>query len=316
MDNIGRRNFLKKTAATALGASFLTINNPLASLAENIGINPIPKRPLGKTGHNVSIVSLGGLGAIRHAEKKEEAIAIVNRALDLGINYIDTAEGYSDGVSESHIGEVMKTRRNEVFLATKIRQRTQDGIEERFEKSCERLQTDFIDLYFMHGVHDTENLHAVLDRSNGAVKVFERLRDNGRIGHIGISSHSTDTLEKALELYDFDCVFLTINPSGRSMNENPKKTREFLKKTAEKDVGVVAMKLTAQTAIFEYDINMKECLQYALSAGYNGDKYPICTANIGISNVAQVDENVRLASQFKPCNEAELDRMEYITQVR
>ncbi len=83
-------------------------------------------------------------------------------------------------------------------VATKIRQRTNEKIEKRFGKSCDRLQTDFIDLYFLHGVHDSENLHKVLDRQKGAITAFERLRDKGRIGYIGITT--MDQLEENVRL--------------------------------------------------------------------------------------------------------------------
>ncbi len=312
-NNFGRRDFLKTTAATALGASLFKWATPAVSLAEADLLNKwsIPKRRLGRTGYQVSIISLGGQSTIERSGKRDEAVAIINRALDRGINYIDTAESYGNGISETYIGEVMKDRRDEVFLATKTRLRTMHGIEhDRFEKSCERLQTDFIDLYFMHFVNSVRDLDTLLDRDEGAILAFERLKEKGRIGNIGISSHSVAVLEEALERYDFDCIFLTINPARLSMSQTPKETRAFLSKVAEKDVGVIAMKLTGRNHIFDRDISMKQTMEYALSAGRSKSTFPIATAAIGITTIDQIDENVQLAGTYEPCSEAKLDRME------
>ncbi len=316
MKNIGRRDFLKTTAATALGATLLKWSNPATSVAESLNKLNMPKRRLGRTGYDASIISLGGQSTIEQPGNLDEAVTIINRALDLGINYIDTAEAYGNGISETYIGEVMKDRRDEVFLTTKTRQRTMHGIEDdRFKKSCERLQTDYIDLYFMHVVNSMDDLNTLLDRNEGAVLAFERLREKGRIGNIGISSHSTEVLEEALRRYDFDCIFLTINPAGLRMNQGPKQTREFLYKVAQKDVGVIGMKLTARNEIFEQNITMEQSMKYALSAGCaGGDTFPISTAAVGITRVDQVDENVRLACAYKPCDEAELDRLETVAK--
>jgi uncharacterized protein len=312
MNNIRRRDFIKTTASTVLGASLLAAANPVISMAESPQKLSLPKRRLGRTGYDATIFSLGGQSTIEQPGKRDEAVAIINRALDLGVNYIDTAEAYGRGISETYIGEVMRDRRDEVFLATKTRQRTMHGIEnENFERSCERLQTDFIDLYFMHVVNSMDDLNTLLDRKEGAVLAFERLREKGRIGHIGISSHSTEVLEEALRRYDFDCIFLTINPAGLRMNQSPRQTREFLHKVAQKDVGVIGMKLAARNEIFERNITMEQSMRYVYSAGCAGNgRYPIATAAIGITRIDQVDENVRLACAYTPCDEAELDRLE------
>ncbi len=336
MKNIGRRGFLKTTAVTALGAMGACGDKGTGSVDEHDAgennnehfdaggedavvedadvIDPlIPKRLLGRTGFEASIVGLGGQSTLERNGTRDESVAIINHALDMGINYIDTAEAYGGGISESYIGEVMKDRRDEVFLATKIGQRTMESIEnDRFEKSCERLQTDYIDLYFMHAVNSRNDLHTALNRDNGAIRAFENLKDQGRIGNIGISSHSCEILEEALDMYDLDCIFLTINPAGLTMNQNPKQTRDFLRQVAETDIGVIAMKLTARYNIFDRNITMEETITYALSAGYSGNNYPIATAVIGITTIDQIDDNVRIAKQYQPCDDSELDRLESI----
>ncbi len=311
MTNIDRREFLKKTAATTLGATFLKAGSPFIANAGNLDRMPMPTRRLGRTGYQASILSLGGQSTLEQPDRLDESVEIINRAIDLGINYIDTSEVYGDGISETYIGEVMKDRRDEVFLTTKTFQRTAEGLEENnFRKSCERLQTDYIDLYLFHYVNDMETLNTVLDRENGAVLAFEKLKAEGKIGYIGLSSHSSEVLSAALDRYDFDCVFLTLNAAGMSMNRPPAEARTFLKKAADKDVGVIAMKLTGRNRIFDTGITMEQSVGYSLSAGRNGSHFPVATGAIGITNVEQVEENVRLAKQYSPVADADMTRLE------
>lgn len=314
MNNIGRREFLKKTAATTVGASLINAGAPFLSKADEIDQLPMPTRRLGRTGYRTSIVSLGGQSTLEEPDRLDESKEIINRAIDLGINYIDTSEAYGDGISETHIGEVMKKRRDEVFLTTKTFHRSAEGLEENyFRKNCERLQTDYIDLYLFHFVNDRETLNTVLDRENGAILAFEKLRDEERIGNIGLSSHSTEVLSEALDRYDFDCVFLTLNAAGIRMEHSPADARKFLRKAAEKDVGVITMKLTGRNTIFDTGISMEQSVGYTLSAGRNEDHFPVATGAIGITNVEQIDENVRIAKQYKPLSDNEMDQLEKLT---
>ncbi len=308
MSRIGRRSFLRTAAGAALGAglgsAFTTQQGGLV-FAEEAANNAIPTRRLGKIGYEATIFSLGAGGntPIMDLEQRDTGVAIVNRALDLGVNYIDTAASYGGGDSEVIVGDVMKDRRDEVFLATKTRQRSAEGLRENeFEQSCERLQTDYIDLYFFHAVHTIDDLDTVLDRDNGPVTVFEELREEGRIGNIGISSHSSATLMEAMDRYDFDCVFMTVNPAGLSMDD-PDYLREMLAMAQEKDIGTVAMKIPARGGVLDRGVTMEESLGYALSL-------PIATANIGISSVEILEENVELAKAFTSLDDEKLTELE------
>ena len=106
----------------------------------------------------------------------------------MGVNYIDTSAMYGGGLSEQRIGRVMRTRRNEVFLATKTHDRTYDGTLRLAEQSLKRLQTDHIDLYQIHNIRLHEDLDTVFSK-NGAIHAMERLRDEGVIRFIGITGH-------------------------------------------------------------------------------------------------------------------------------
>lgn len=311
MKNIGRKTFLKTAAAGTLGATLFTTGAPYIISSRHIDRTPIPTRQLGRTGYQASILSLGGQSTLEQPGTMDRSLEIIHRALDLGMNYIDTSERYGNGISETYIGEVMKDRRDEVFLTTKTFQRTADGlIENNYADSCKRLQTDFIDLYLLHAVNNMDTLNTVLDRNNGAVLAFEELKATGRIGYIGLSSHSTEVLSEALNRYDFDCIFLTINAAGFSMNQSPSETRAFLRNASQKDTGIIAMKLTGRNRIFNTGLNIEESVRYTLSAGRNGRRFPVATGAIGITNVEQIDENIRLAKAYRPGSDADLNRIE------
>jgi len=306
MTEIGRRSFLRTAAGAALGAGLggmYTSWQGTPVLADEPSTGAMPTRRLGKIGYEASVFSLGGMTTIMERDSREDAAAIIHRALELGVNYIDTADSYRAGDSESNIGDALEGRRDEVFLATKTRQRSLEGLaEETFERTCERLKTDYVDLYFLHAVQDLDDLDTVLDRENGTILAFERLRDAGRIGNIGISSHSSSTLMAAMERYDFDCVFVTMNPAGLNMND-PENLRDMLAMAQDKDIGAVGMKIPSRGGVLDRGITMEEAMGYALSL-------PIATANIGISTLDILEENVKLAKAFKPLEEEQLAELE------
>ena len=124
----------------------------------------MPMRNLGRTGYRVGLFSLGGQAAIEKPDNEAVAVPIVERALDLGVNYIDTSARYGGEArwSERYIGEVMKRRRREAFLATKTHDRTRDGSLKLLEKSLELLQTDHLDLWQIHNLSKMERGRADL----------------------------------------------------------------------------------------------------------------------------------------------------------
>ena len=160
VDHHGRREFLK--AGGAVTAAFLA---PAALAAEaprtlpGLPLNPVtmgamPTRNLGKTGYKVGIFSLGGQASLEKPNNFDVAVPIIERALDLGVNYIDTSSIYGgpDRWSEQYVGKVMARRRNDAFLATKTKERTRDGSMRMIEKSLQLLQTDHVDLWQLHDV--------------------------------------------------------------------------------------------------------------------------------------------------------------------
>ena len=296
---IGRRELLKSALATAAGVGAAKAIHlaglPALQAAQPDG-EPMPTRRLGKTGYQVRLFSLGGQSTIEQEGRREDSVRIINRALDLGANYIDTAEAYGKGISESYIGDVMKHRRKEVFLATKTRDRTSEGTLRDCEASLKRLQTDYLDLYQHHAVHHDEQLEQIFAK-DGSIHAFERLHKEGVIKHLGITGHSPRVLLDALKRYDYDCVLFTINPADIWMLDR-EYLDEFLATAAEKDVGVIAMKVVARGRMSESGVTMTQLMRYALS-------FPVATAIIGITTPDQIDEDVAIARAFEPLSQQE-----------
>ncbi len=306
-DNIGRRQLLKSTLAGAAGLSFgRTGIERLATLAgAEEKVCSMPKRRLGRTGHEVTIFSLGGEAAVDRPDNEDEAVEIINHALDIGVNYIDTAPRYGRGVSEEHIGKVMKERRDEVFLATKSHDYSYDGTMRLVEQSLERLQTDYLDLYQHHAV-DRESQLDQIGRPDGAFHAFEKLQDEGVIKYKGITGHSPRIILEALDRNDYDCVLITLNAAHMTMS-HPEYMEEFLSVAAERDVGVIAMKVISRGGVLERGLTMEQALNYTLS-------FPVATAIVGISELWQLDENAKIACNFEKLSEEERAELERIAQ--
>ncbi len=305
MKRLSRRDMLKTTLAAAAGCTLggaLNLGGLSNAYAAAAGARAMPTRKLGKTGFEVPIFSLGGQATVEQPGKLDEAVAIIHRALDLGLNYIDTAHIYGNGVSESYIGEVMKERRGEVFLATKSRPFSYDGTMRMIEGSLERLQTDYVDLYQHHNVSSDADLDEVL-AADGARKAFEQLHSEGVVKHLGISGHSSRVLKRAIEAVDMDCVLITVNPVHMAMID-PEHLDDFMTTAVEKQVGVIGMKVTGRNQLLrQYPITMEQAMRYTLS-------FPVATAVIGITEIGQVDENCELAKQFIPLTDVEMAELE------
>ena len=313
-ERVSRRDFLKRAAgatASAAGIVLIGSGSPDRAYAQDRDDHAgrpdagtrVPRRRLGETGLEVSIVGLGG--AIAVALNPDHAESIVRRAIDLGVNYIDTAHQY--GESEANIGRVMRERRGEVILASKTDDRTYDGTMRQFEESLRRLETDHLDLYQLHAIHSEADMDAALDR-RGALAAIERLREQGAVRHIGITAHRHSTLlSSALERYPFDCVLLSLNAGDvhhDSMIANA------LPAATAKQMGVIAMKVCAYDGrIFREGgvPSMREALGYTLS-------HPVSTAIVGVSTIAELEENVRVATEFEPMPREEMRRIEELTR--
>jgi aryl-alcohol dehydrogenase-like predicted oxidoreductase len=232
-------------------------------------------------------------------------VEIVNQAIDLGVNYIDTSALYGNGASELNIGTVMKERRDEVFLASKSHDYTYDGTMALVEQSLRRLQTDHLDLYQHHFLGRLGQLEQ-LQQKHSARQAFERLRDEGVIRYIGVTGHSSRVLADALEDYPYDCALITLN-AARAVMDDPEDLERFFRLAREKEVGVIAMKVVERGALIARGLDIRQLLPYVLS-------YPVSTAIVGISEVSHLEENVRIARAFEPLSEEAMAEIRALAQ--
>jgi aryl-alcohol dehydrogenase-like predicted oxidoreductase len=296
--NLSRRDFVK-AGATGTAALFLHQKLPMEPTP------PMPERPLGRTGHRVRLFSLGGQATLEREGTHDESVAIINRAIDLGVNYVDTAAAYGRGISQTYIGDVMATRRNEVFLATKTHVRTMDDSLRLLEQSLESLQTDHLDLWQLHNITRTEQLDQIF-ADDGAIHALTRAREEGTVRFLGITGHADPAvLLDGINRFDFDTILMALNPA----DPHHLPFRDALLPAANaKQMGVIGMKIPARGRIFREGglTSMRDAMTWVLSQ-------PISTVIVGCDTVAQLEENVEIAAEFSPLPPQEQQRIEGLT---
>ena len=196
------------------------------------------KRTLGRTGLQVSIVGFGGTWISQLS--MDEAVKVIQRAYDLGINYFDTAK--LDGDSEEKIGAALHDVRDKCFLATKTASRTKSKSLADFKSSLRRLKTDRLDLIQLHGIDDEKTLEKAISPS-GSLEMCKKARSEGMVDFIGITGHKPRVLIKAIKTNEFDTVLVPLNVVTRQALD------ELFPLAKELDIGIAIMKpLSAKTS--------------------------------------------------------------------
>jgi uncharacterized protein len=292
---VSRREFLEKTGIAA-GAIAIPEIGPRSDAARS----KLPQRTLGRTGAQVSILAFG-CGSRFLAYPEDQASAVLEKAIDSGINYFDSAADYGDGESETRVGRVMATRRKEVFLATKVppRSRTRDAALREVEASLKRLRTDRVDLIHLHGLSDEADL-ARMEARDGAIKALYELREQKVARFIGMTSHTDGAvMAMAIERHDLDCVQMAMNPVRGGRFEEL-----ALPAANRKKLGVILMKVTAQDKLLgDGGADAASLLRYAWSL-------PISTAVCGMPRLEFLEANVATARAHEsPLPPAEMERL-------
>jgi aryl-alcohol dehydrogenase-like predicted oxidoreductase len=250
-------------------------------------------RPFGKTGKSFPILSFGGQRIVDgHNCTEEEAIEIVNTAIDRGIRYFDTAWVYSRGQAETRMGKVVKHRRSEMWIATKTFDTTRDGALRQLEESLNRLQTDHVDEWRFHDVHSFERLDAFTG-SNGALEAAIRARDEGTIRCISISGHRDPrVLIEALNRFPFDSTLIALSALDHFIYSF---AEEFLPVANAKGIAVIAMKVLGLGSLTH---EVERSLRYAFGL-------PVSTVIVGMESMAQLEQNLAIAESFTPMTDQE-----------
>jgi predicted aldo/keto reductase-like oxidoreductase len=292
---ITRREFIETTTLTAAGLAAASADAGGSAAA-------LPTRPFGKTGLEVTCLAFGCGSRFLMYEQEAVALEVLNGAVDQGIRYLDTAVGYGDGESERRVGLLMRTRRKDVILATKIPRsaRTRDAALRQVEASLKRLQTDHVDVLHLHDLTDAQDL-AAIEAPNGALKALYELRSQKVTRAIGMTSHTDGAvMAKAIEQNDLDCVQMAMNPARALQFEEL-----ALPAAKKKGLGVILMKVTSQEKLVGAGpgkADMSSLLRYALSL-------PVSTVVVGMPKREFIAENIAIARGFTPLSEQEVDRV-------
>jgi len=297
---LSRREFVSALLG-GVAAGALSATRALGA-ADEAPAPAMDTRPLGRTGHRVRLFSLGGQATLEKPDTADESTAIIHRALDLGVNYIDTSRVYGSGNSEHYIGRVMKDRRREVFLASKTRDRTYDGSMRSLEASLKALQTDHLDLWQLHNVMRKDDLDRIFAK-DGAIHALEKVRDQKLVRFLGITGHfDPAVLREGIRRHRFDALLVALNAADRarlSFIDN------VLPVAVEKQMGIIGMKIPARGRLLRPDgvATMRDAMHYVLSL-------PVSTVIVGISTLAELEENVRIAREFHPLASGDMRRLE------
>lgn len=245
-------------------------------------------RPFGKTGVYLPILSLGCQRLVdEEGCDEEQAVAILNAALDRGIRYFDTAWVYSRGQSEQRVGLVAKRRRKEMWIATKTWDVTRDGARRQLEQSLTRLQTDYVDEWRLHNVYDFARLDAMTGKG-GALEAAIRARDEGLVRFISISGHTDPQVQiEALRRFPFDTALVAVSVLDHFIYSF---AEEFLPFAQSRGVGVVGMKIFGYKALAHV---ADRALRYALAL-------PLTTVIVGCSTMAELEADLAVAENFTP----------------
>jgi hypothetical protein len=221
------------------------------------------------------------------------AVRCLNHAIDLGITYLDTSPDYG---SEPHLGEVVRSRREELFLATKVNHRTKVGVLRELAESLGRLQTDHVDLIQIHAVNAWADLEQAL-APDGAIAGLAQARREGMTRYIGITGHARpEILALALARYPFDTVLSALGIADHLVSAPD---AFLLPIAAERNTGVIAMKVFGHGAI----TNRAAALRYTLSLP------GVAVAIIGMDSPDQIDEVASLAASFTPMGDQEIQQL-------
>lgn len=317
-----RRDFLRISGVATAGlvASGLAASAGTVPAMPDNAVTPtaMPTRNLGKTGYRVGIFSLGGQAAVEKPNNEAIAVPIVEKALDLGVNYIDTAAAYGgeERWSQRYIGQVMKRRRNETWLSSKTHDRTRDGSLKLLEQSLKLLNTDHLDLWQLHNISRMDQVEQIFGKG-GAIEAVQQARDQKMVRFIGVTGHADPAvLMEMIRRFPFDTILLALNAADQHQLSFREK---LLPMAVEKEMGIIGMKLPARGRILSTwtpppldqqtgfegkadrsgTISIRDAMYYTLSL-------PVSTVIIGCDSIAQLEENVKLAREFTPLSESQL----------
>jgi len=259
----------------------------------------IPKRILGRTGQEVTILGLGGEGVLRTVGQDKEAYGLINGALDLGITYCESARAYSG--SESYYGKALKERRKDIFLTSKSHARDRQGALAHLNETLTNMRTDHLDLWQVHDVREEEEIAEIFG-PGGAIEAFTEAKQQGKTRFIGVTGHHDPSIiRKCIERFDFDTVLMPVNPGEPQYQSF---LSGVLPLAQEKNMGIIGMKVYFRGFASKLPgyTTMEPFLRFALSQ-------PVTNVVIGCDDLAQLEQNAAFARAFEPMTSVEQQRL-------
>ncbi|MDD2495354.1 MAG: aldo/keto reductase [Tissierellia bacterium] len=243
---------------------------------------------LGNTGMEVSVIGLGGIPIQRVSQ--EEATKIILECKNRGINFIDTAQGYT--ISEEYIGNALKVvGRENFYMATKSMSYDYESMKSAVERSLKTMQLDYIDLFQVHNVSNQEQFNLTVSE-NGALKALVEAKKEGLIKHIGITGHIREILLQAIEYEEFETIQFPFNPVEYQGTE-------LFERSLKKGMGTIAMKPMAGGAFTKQKLSLK----YILNSGLINVAIP------GMDSIEQVIENSSVGEIVEPLTNEEQEEI-------
>jgi uncharacterized protein len=316
-----RRRFVKLAAGSAVAAACAQPGPPDGGSGEGEAPRAAPPsappadgawptRTLGRTGWPVTVLALGGQRLLSYPHQRVQAIALIRRAVELGVNYCDTAPKY--GTSLEYYGRALEGVRDRVFLASKVNLRDRDGARRQLDESLRLLRTDRVDVLQLHNIRRPEDVTAVF-APDGAYRALREAQAEGLTRFVGVTGHTDPALLlECLRREPFDTLLMALNCADP---HHLPFAGELLRTAVDRSMGIVAMKVVARGNLFRQGgllhapgvTTVEQAIRYVLS-------HPVQTALIGCDDEQQLEQNVAIAKAFSPLPVAEMSRLEELTR--
>lgn len=258
---------------------------------------PMPMTTLGKTGLRVSKIAMGGWDMSRGSV--ENGAALIQRAIELGVNFFDSAHSYNEGRSDQAYGKAIdKARRQKVLLMSKSRTRTAEGAMRDLEDTLRKMNTDYLDLWQCHTVSTPEDVEQIVG-PKGALEAFVKAKEQGKVRHIGFTGHHDPAVHARL-LDAFDGWETIQHPVNLVDPHYESFVRVVLPKARAKGLGRLAMKTNAMGGITGHKVaSIEECLRFAWSQ-------PVDVVVSGMQTIEQLEQNTLTCKTFQKMTEQEI----------
>src|SRR5437868_2306794 len=297
---ISRRSFLQAGLAstgTIFAESILQTSSIAAQVRlqmTNTGSDQVPRKPLGKTGEQVSIIGVGGyhLGTMRSLD---DAIRLVQAAVDAGVNFFDNAWEYNEHRSEEWMGRGLQGRRDKVFLMTKVcmHGRDKNMAMQQLEESLKRLRTDYLDLWQIHEVvyENDPNLHFA---RGGVIEALDEAKRQGKVRFVGFTGHKSPAIHLKMLAHDypFDTVQMPLNCFDATYRSFEQQVLPELERRGIAALGMKSLGGDGQP-ILHGVVTAEEALRYAMSL-------PVATTISGMDSLDVLHQNLTIVRGFKP----------------